>query len=44
MKSVYHDSESTSYLGPKIWEIVRAKIKETNSLNNFKIETRTWVP
>ena len=44
VKSVYHGSESISYLGPKIWEIVPAKIKETNSLNIFKIEIRKWVP
>ena len=44
VKTVYHGSESISYLGPKIWEIVPAKIKETNSLNSFKIEIRKWVP
>ena len=44
VKSVYHGSESISYLGPKIWEIVPAKIKETNSLNRIKIEIRKWVP
>ena len=44
VKSVYHGSEIISYLGPKIWEIVLAKIKETNSLNSFKIEIRKWVP
>ena len=44
VKSVYHGSESISYLGPKIWEIVPANIKETNSLNSFKIEIRRWVP
>ena len=27
VKSVYHGSESFSYLGPKNWEIVPAKIK-----------------
>ena len=43
-KSVYHGSESISYLGPKIWEFVPAKMKETNSLNSFKIEIRNWVP
>ena len=37
VKSVYYGSESISYLGPKIWEMVSAKIKETNSL-------REWVP
>ena len=37
VKSVYHVSESISYVRPKIWKIVPAKIKETNSLNSFKI-------
>ena len=40
MRSSYHGSESISYLGPKIWEIVSTKIKETNSLNSFKIEIK----
>ena len=44
VKSVYHGSESISSSGPKHWEIVPAKIKETSSLNNFKIEIRKWVP
>ena len=44
VKSVYHGSESISYLGPKIWEIVPANIKETNSLNSFKIEIHKWLP
>ena len=44
VKSVYHGFESISYLGSKMWEIVPAKTKETNSLNSFKIEIRKWVP
>ena len=44
VKSAYHGSESISYLGPKIWKIVPEKIKETNSLNSFKIEIRKWIP
>ena len=44
VKSVYHGSESICYLEPKIWEIVPAKIKETNSLSSFKIEIRKWLP
>ena len=44
VKSVYHGSESISYLGPNIWGILPAKIKETNSLNSFKIEIRKWAP
>ena len=44
VKSVYHGSESISYLGPKICEISPAKIKETNFPNSFKIEIRKRVP
>ena len=44
VKSVYQCSESISYLGTKIWEIVPAKIKETNSLTSFDIKIREWVP
>ena len=44
VKSVYHVSESISYLGTKIWEIVPVNIKETNFLNSFKIEIHEWVP
>ena len=43
VKSVYHGSESIYHLRPKIWKIVPAKMKETNSLNSFKIEIREWV-
>ena len=44
VKPVYHGSKSISYLGPEIWEIVPAKIKEINSHNSFKIEIRKWIP
>ena len=44
VKSFYHGSESISYFRPKIWEIVPAKIKETNSVNSFKKKIRKWVP
>ena len=45
VKSVYHGSERISYLGPKMWEIVPAKIKEiNNSLNSFKIEIPKGLP
>ena len=44
MKSVYHGSESISYLGSKILGIVPAKLKETHSLNSIKIEIRKWEP
>ena len=36
VKSVFHGSESISYLGPKIWDIVPFELKELTSLNAFK--------
>ena len=39
--TVYFGTESMSSLAPKIWEIVPCKIKNTNSLDNFK-ERINW--
>ena len=36
IRTVYHGSESISFLGPKIWNILPAKIKQPASLNSFK--------
>ena len=33
--SVYHGTESLSFLGPKIWELVPEDIKQQKSLNIF---------
>ena len=37
-------TESISYLGPKIWDIVTAELKQNQSLNSFKKSIRKWVP
>ena len=34
--SVYHRRENTTYLGPKIWNIVPEQLKQKSSLNCFK--------
>ena len=34
--SIYHCTESLSFLGPKIWEIVPLEIKESENKNIFK--------
>ena len=44
VNTVCHCSESTSYLGPKKWEIVPVKLNEFNSQNSFKKEIKNWVP
>ena len=42
VKSVFHGSESISYLGPKIWDIVPLELKELTSLNGFKKGIKKW--
>ena len=44
VNSVWHGSESVSYLGPKIWDLVPSEIKESESLNTFKFKIKRWVP
>ena len=36
IRTVYHDSESFSYLGPKVWDIFLQGIKKTKSLKSFE--------
>ena len=40
MHSVYNGTESTSYLGPKIWEQIPAEIKNKDFLDGFKKEIK----
>ena len=44
VKSVYHWTESISYLGLKRWDILPEKIKNIENLDHFKIEIKTWKP
>ena len=37
-------TESISYLGPKIWDIVRIELKSLKSLNSFEKSIRKWAP
>ena len=43
-RTVYHSTESISYLGPKIWDIVPTELKNAQSLNSFKKSIRKWIP
>ena len=36
IRSVFHGSESISYLGPRIWGTVPLKLKELTSVAAFK--------
>ena len=44
VRTVYNGTESVSYLGPKIWDIVPEEYKALNSLNGFKESKKNWVP
>ena len=43
VNSVYHVSESITYLGPIFRDIVRPEFKQTNPLNGFKMSIRKWI-
>ena len=42
IRTVYHGSESISFLGPKIWNILPDEIKQQTSLNSFKKSIKKW--
>ena len=42
--SVYRGTESLSFLGPKIWELVPEDAKQSESLEIFKKKIKQWVP
>ena len=40
IRTVYHESESMLFLGPKIWNILRDRLKNANSIEAFKIQVK----
>ena len=44
VRTVYHRTESISYLGTKIWDIVPTEMKNAISLNRFKAKIKKWLP
>ena len=44
VRSVYHGTELLSFLGPKIWDAVPVKLKQSGKLDSFKLEIKNWVP
>ena len=42
VRSVYNGTESLSFLGPKIWDIVPTELKKVKSLNTFKSGIKNW--
>ena len=43
-RTVYHGTESTSYLGLKIWDVIPTGLKQIQCLNSFEKLMRKWVP
>ena len=41
--SVFHGTESISYLGPTIWNITPEELKHKKPLNSFKESIKMWV-
>ena len=44
IRTVYHGSESISFLGPKIWNILPDRLQNATSLEAFKIQIKKWKP
>ena len=44
VKSVYKGTESLSFLGPKIWNILPNTYKDILDLNSFKLALKRWRP
>ena len=44
VRTVLHGTESLSYLGPKIWELVPSDMKNLSSLTAFKKAIKQWKP
>ena len=42
IKSVYDGSETISYLGPKIWNLVPDNIKDSQNVSNFESKIKFW--
>ena len=43
-KNVWNGLETISYLGPKIWNMVPAEMKQKSFLFSFKGEIKKWIP
>ena len=44
MKSIYYGSETISFLGPKIWELLPSNINDSENPNIFKSNIKSWKP
>ena len=43
VKTVRHGSQTMSYIGPKIWELISKEIQQITTLNEFKAEIKIGI-
>ena len=41
--SIHHGTESLSFLGAQIWDLVPVELKQSESLASFKLKIKNWV-
>ena len=44
IRTVIYGSETVTFMGPKIWELVPTEIKNSNNLIEFKKKIKSWKP
>ena len=44
IRTTLYGTETLKYRGPKTWDLVPNNIKQSNSLNEFKIKIKMWKP
>ena len=44
VKSVYKGTESSLFLGSKIWDILPDTYKDMPNSNSFKVALKKWIP
>ena len=41
---LYHGTESLSFVGTKIWDLVPLELKQLESTEVFKLKIKNWIP
>ena len=44
IKTVHYGSDTISYMGPKIWNMIPSYIKNSANLLEFKTKIKLWLP
>ena len=43
-RTVYFGTKTIRFRGPKTWEMLPSEIKKSNTLEEFRIKIKNWVP